>query len=245
MSEFPFNNPLKDSKYTEESSRLKTFEGNEDLIVRFIPFKRTPKDFEDIKDPFETVLRIKELYTEINDKYKIPVSFKLVVGKNKDGEEGTYIITEVINGENLKKAEFNEEEREYSIKETNIFLENLLKYHQDKFQSRGYFLDDICTPFQFVYGVRKNETDKKIHLVDVDFLFYVNLNKKHFDEFLVSLFDFTNLMMLMEEKLNVKFEEIRKNLLDFLKEIRSDETVFANNLSSIDHMNDLLDTSKK
>jgi len=118
-----------------------------------------------------TIKKTKGMYSELESVYNIRLApYEFVIGTRenwpKNNGYGADIFIQRIEGKNLQ--EINEVPNE-AVQEAKDLIANLLNYFKNKYKNKQEIFADIYTPDQFVYGVRPNETEKHIYLVDLPF----------------------------------------------------------------------------
>ena len=175
----PFKDPLVRIRREDNSSISHLYLPKErpNYLVRVLPWCG-----------FQTLEKIemgKSLFTELERNYNIGVPrHDVIIGPwPRDDRGAVYTAVERIEGVRLSEARVDNKTAE-------SFCSFLLAYFSDKYEANGYFLADLH-PFQFLYGTRKGDAQKRIFLVDIDPSF--EELKKEDPEYIGNGYFFTNL----------------------------------------------------
>ncbi len=213
------------STFHKGSMKLLEIQDNPDKIVRMETFSSLEKRCKGKLDPVEMAEIGQELYEELQDKYGISVPVEFVLGKSPESEDVVYAIVDKIKGENIVKIEPSLE----LAKEVEGLYEKIARYYLDKFsQKNSFYLVDINSASQYVFGTKKSESLPSVHLVDTDL--YTHNGKVALCNVIIWLMRH---MFSAEDKFDRKFDTARGiigNILDApLPEGLSDEQIKAAN----------------
>jgi hypothetical protein len=203
----PFKGSLVESTVSEaHKGRGKLFENNSDKIIRVVSFDSLEKRYHYQIDPVALASLGKKLYAELETKYGIPVPVEYVAGKDEQGRNVIYGITEKISGKNLAEVDIDPE---VAIQSEKLYI-SLSQYYLDKLAKLPdgeIYLADINGASQYAYGTTIYDEQPKIYLVDTD-LFMRNGNVA----FYRVVAWFIRHMISVERRFGKKFEEARKNI---------------------------------
>jgi hypothetical protein len=146
-----------------------------------------------------------KLFRELKNDYGIlsTVEFRLV--KDEKGLDVINILNDWVDGKNLKEVEKTPE----VIEQIENLYSIIAKYLFDKLLVGGFFLADINSATQYVYG-RKEENDiQQIYLVDTDL--YIGYGK-------TSLYHTVKWFVrhMIEDECGKKFDKARKYIEKFI-----------------------------
>ncbi len=173
----PFTTPLVDSRlYENDDGRFSEFENNPDYIIRAKPLESLKGicEFQGLL-PSEAIQIGRKLFEELEQRYAIPVPAKFIVRKDEKGADTLYTLTALIKGYNLPKTLERLPIDQDLINEGQALFASLARYMLDKTLSDDYFLTDIGTMKQYVYGRKGDEEKKHMYLVDTDIYFSKDL----------------------------------------------------------------------
>lgn len=249
--EIPFKKALMESGVNHhQKEKLKKFEEDDRNIIRDQTLASLADSFEDIKKISDTekVKMFKKMFDELRESYNIKVpNIEFVIGNNEEGNPSVYIITEKIKGTKIENF-CDISDKEGFIKELDELHYNLARYIHNKYKNEEYYLNDIFSIRQYMFG--KKEGDKKDHIYLIDTDPYAG-NK--FFGFLCDARDLSEKIVEMEKNIgnNTKFEKVRDEFKEFInsisrdfkKDIRSMSTKEINNeLSTQRYLNEIKET---
>ncbi|MDO8584974.1 MAG: hypothetical protein Q7R85_02525 [bacterium] len=168
--ESPFREPLRTSDISPEwrgeddREPLREFGARKDKIVRSVTLKELALAY-DSKDPISDA---KHLFDELKMKYGIDFSADFAVGKNEKGEPSFFVVADRIEGRDPLHAQVEGEERWHLYEALHKLFSSLIDYIQAKYESGDAFFWDIAKIDQYVYGTKAGESEKCLHLVDLD-----------------------------------------------------------------------------
>ena len=149
-----------------------------------------------------------------------------VIGKDKNGEAVVYTVAKKIEGKRLMDVDFSKENKEevqgkiekaylsllFYYKEKNLEFQKVLLENKEKNENKKvYFLGDVGQNKQMMYGRAKGDTEDCVYMVDLDvlpddrdsaLLFEIDWLSKH--------------IKILEEKLNMNFPKLYKEMLSIL-----------------------------
>ena len=203
----PFKGGLVESTISEvHKGRGKLFENNSDKIIRVVSFDSLEKRYHNQIDPIALASLGKKLYAELETKYGIPTPVEYVAGKDEQGRDVIYGITEKISGKNLVEVDTDPE----VVAQSEKLYTSLSQYYLDKLAKLPdgeAYLADINGASQYVYGTTIYDEQPKIYLVDTD-LFMRNGSVA----FYRVVAWFIRHMVSVERRFGKKFEEARKKI---------------------------------
>lgn len=217
----PFAKPLGKSEFSNESSvifELTKEDGEEKpgKIIRKADQKILSEIFKDIKDPLELEIKIKNIFSELEN-YGIKVPVEFVIGQEYSKEEVStmFIVTDKIDGLMLSKV--SKEDGDFLVKMEGL-LGSLVDYLFDKLKSKNdeFFLWDIAKMNQYVYGTKRGEAEKEIYLVDTD-PFIAKGIYEIFNSFLNCVY----FLEWAEKKFETKIDSVRDKLKTLLEVFRN------------------------
>jgi hypothetical protein len=163
------------------------------------------------------------LFNELVSDYEINVSTR-VLSLEKEGEDQCVTITDKIEGNNLLESEIDDQ---FPDKVKALYL-SLSRYYIDKYKKGEFYLWDLNSSDQYIYGNKVDQEDKDIFLIDTDIWF-----SRSKEGIFLTLYWLVRHMSTVESKLGIKFEEIRENLLLFLESVDIEDE-YKDMVSSID-----------
>ncbi len=161
--------PFKKLEKSDLSSNIYELPSSPDKLVRrYFP----ATDFYGKISDKEAAAKTIKLFGELKD-FHIPSPAAMVVAKYENDREGLYIVTDRIEGRDLNDAidsaaDLSETEQESLSGELAELYGSLVDYLESKLDAGGYFLSDIFSNRQYVYGRRRGEKEPHIYLVDTD-----------------------------------------------------------------------------
>ena len=211
-NKFPFDiNNLKDSDISSQHKKGKFFESDKlpNKVIRVENFEELlEKHGGKIEIP-KLVEIAKKLYREFEDKYGISVPAEFFIGKNREGDDVVYSITDKINGKNFGEIENSNE----IISKVEVLYTSVARYLLDKSKEGGLYLWDICGESQYNYGKKVGDEGDKIYLIDTD----IWLNNSRTGMYLV-VYWLTRHMSGAEMDFNTKFTEARDYIKQFISQ---------------------------
>lgn len=146
-----------------------------------------------------------KLFKELEDGYGIPVPATFDLCKDDKGSDIINIETVEIEGRNLEETKITPEVAE----QIEDLYTRVAKYLSDKFKNGGFFLTDINSSSQYVYGKKGEEQDSHIYLVDTDlYLGYGKVELYHTVKWLIR--------HMPEKECGKEFEKARKYIKDII-----------------------------
>lgn len=213
----PFRERLMDggvSDIHEGRGKLNALENHPNKIIRIEGFHQLKERYKNKIEVYELVRIAKKLYEELETKYNIPTPVRFFIGKDATGKEVVYSVVDKIEGTNLGNVERSSE----VAAQTEILYTSIAKYFFDKLQEGGYYLTDINSPRQYVYGRKSGEQEDKIYLVDTDV---------YLDNSQIGIYQTVDWLMRhlsgMEEDMNKRFDAAREYLTQFVNQPVSDK----------------------
>ncbi len=204
---------------------------NPDVIVR------VDKDYITNFEPNETrqrYLAARDLFARLTTQFGINVvKHDFVVGPNPDAPDNPiyYIVSERIEGSNLKLKQYSPEEKSAAYEKLETLYCSLAEYLWDVYQNGGW-MADLFDPersgnLQFVWGKRQEETEDKIWLVDIDAKtnFTHPRFHNHLSEGIPAL---SKIIEESETKLGVRLERARHKIFQFLDSIPQGDKDYIN-----------------
>lgn len=147
--------------------------GNRDTLLRFRDDKRFV--IREVGISVDDCAKIKKLYDELK-KYGIEVPVNFVVAEKNDKARQYYKSIGVTSGtkglyaivDNIEWADVGDPEIKQKFeKETIDLYRKIISYYEDKMKAKEYYLLDIGSWEQYVYGRKAGDEEDYIYLVDV------------------------------------------------------------------------------
>ena len=217
----PFQESLRPSALKPET--LLEVENHPDTIIRKIPLSfvgRRLKMWD--APPHEALKKGKDVFSELKEAYGIDViPFETVIGSETGGGTVAYLLTRKIEGVDLEKKQFGDDEKLEAAKTFDLFFLKLAQYLDSKFTYGGYFLSDIWKGSQYIYGNEETNLGKNNTITLVDIELYAepmapeDPNPKT-STFSDALKKYAIMLNASEHKIGCKFENARAKLTGFL-----------------------------
>jgi len=193
----------------EATGNLQALQRDPDKVIRSERFDALHQNYGTQFEAHELASRIKGLYEELETTYNISVPADFVVDTDVEGNTVLATAVDRIDGVNLNEAEYSQQLAE----KVERLYTSVAQYLFDKNQKGGYFLCDINSMSQYMYGTRKGDVEPNIYLVDTDA--YFNSNRKG----LYLVIEWLCRHMSGAERLcHTKFSDARNYIQQFLNE---------------------------
>jgi len=174
----------------------------------------------------------KEKLRELQTKYNIPIPrFQYVVGHDDEHDNpAVYTVTEKIHGDDLESTLSKMKEKEERKKLEALFL-SLIAYMRDTYCHGGKFFWDIFNAGQYKYGIKRNEKEKRIYLVDFEpWMADYHANNRNYPDNYSLYKDAENLKQFIlsaEKETGAEFKEAYEQFNDFLDNISANDPDFG------------------
>lgn len=212
-NEIPFKGELKDNKISKDNFNRKFNEiiDNPDKIIRAESFETLNDRYENKINPIELAGIANKLFKELETDYEISAPTYFFVGKDKKSNNVVYSIVDKIDGKHLMDE--NIEASSEIIKQAQKLYESIAKYFFDKLQQDGFYLTDINSGGQYIFGKKKREQKAGIYLIDTDI--YLDNSKIAIYTIVGWL---TRHISALEGRFNTKFEKAREYVDKFVNQ---------------------------
>ncbi len=217
--ETPFKEDLIPTNMGGRKFKFFEFKNNKDVVVRAIPLNKFSNIFGNKKNERDSFLLAKNMFDEVKNKYRIDIPAEYVLGKNDNGNNVVFALTDKIEGNSPRKIEVAEKNKKELFSKFNQLFLSLVKYLRDKYLSEEKMMWDIAGEQQYVLGKKHNETEEKIYMIDTDLNYVENSG----DFIYTSLRELTDFVSILEKKLSTKFPEVREQIKELSEEISSED----------------------
>jgi hypothetical protein len=140
-------------------------------------------------------------------------------------------MAEMIYGENLEQKKFSQSEIEIARRKLNDFYSSLIDYVRYKYVNGGYYLSDIFSNAQYVYGKRKEEKQDNVYLIDLGTKvgeYKPVADRSYNTDLSRCLWNIFQMIQSAEERLGgTELDTARIKLLNFLNSIASDDPNYS------------------
>jgi hypothetical protein len=158
--------PTGDEKIDQDelySEKFKSLRDNPEAIVREVEYTALYK----ILGTQETLALAKEEFNSLREKFDIAVKADYVIAGKNENESSVWGITDRVYEDTVEEIEIKKAQGE--------LIEKILGYCTDKLNTfnpetkeMDYFIDNMTSLKQYVYGHTAEDTKSKYHLVDID-----------------------------------------------------------------------------
>jgi len=146
---------------TDDRKLLQIGEDKDIVVRRTVFWEDDEQQMFGALPPEERAIFIRDIFTELQDKYGIPVvPFRFVVALDEEKQETLFAVVD-----NVTPSEIDPATDKHKTLE---LLEKLFIYYEQKAESREPFLWDITEQRQYVYGTTKDNPNPELYLVDLD-----------------------------------------------------------------------------
>ena len=170
FNKIPFKGNLVESDVSEThkgTGKLKELENNPNKIIRVIGFESLEQKYQGRYSPIELAGFGMKLYKELESNYGISVPVEYVAGKDENGDQVIYGISDRIAGKDLNKIEATAESAE-QVEKLYISISEYYLDKSTKLAQGEMYLSDINNASQYIYGTIASNEKPKIFLVDTD-----------------------------------------------------------------------------
>lgn len=208
----PFSDKLIKSEVSDKHQgldKLYEFKNNPNKVIRAISFDELGKGHGSNIDPIALAGLGRKLYQELETKHGIPVPVEYVAGKDTNGKDTIYGITDKI----ISESEQDEIMPKLAEQVEKLYT-SLSQYYLDKssrLSDNEFFLTDISAGPQYAYGTKADDTNPKLYLIDTDL--YMRNDKTSFYYVIAWMIRH---MRSIEERLDKNFDVARSNIKNIL-----------------------------
>ena len=179
-------------------------------------------------------LAARDLFARLTTQFDINVvRHDFVIGPNSDAPDNPiyYIVSERIEGSNLKLKYYSPEEKSAAYEKLETLYCSLAEYLWDVYQNGGWMADLFDAQrsgnLQFVWGKRQEEAEDKIWLVDVDAIISFT-NPRFRDHLSIGIPALSKIIEESETKLGVRLERARHKIFQFIDSIPQGDKHYIN-----------------
>ncbi|MEK9160885.1 MAG: hypothetical protein AAB440_02525 [Patescibacteria group bacterium] len=146
---------------TDDRKLLQIGDDKNLVVRRMVYWEDDEKEMFGTLPPEERATFMTHVFSELRDKYNIPVvPFRFVVALDEEKQETLFAVVD-----NVTPVEMTPQQNESKTLE---LLERLVVYYEQKAESGAPFLWDISEDRQYVYGTTKDNQNPELYLVDLD-----------------------------------------------------------------------------
>lgn len=196
----------------ESTGKLNTLRQDPTKVIRSERFSDLQEMYGDTFACAELAALAKSLYDELETLYGISVPTNIVVDKDIDGEVVIGQAVDRISGVTLDEVEASPV---LAIEAEKLYT-SIAHYLYNKSRGDDYYLVDLNSPSQYMYGRGTDEQEPRIHLVDTD----IYVNKGRESMYLVMEW-LARHMSGVEHRFGSRFDEARQYLQKFVEESKS------------------------
>lgn len=197
------------SEHHKGGNKFYELKDNSNKIIRVESFDELLEKHDNkIKIP-ELIESARKLYKELEEKYGILVPVDFIIGKNENGKDVVFSITDKIEGKHFGEVNKSEE----FLNKTEKLYTSISKYFFDKFKEDGLYVWDINGESQYIYGKKIGDKEDNIYLIDTDI--WLSKNK---DDMYLSVYWLTRHMSEVERKLGIQFQGARSFINEFINQ---------------------------
>lgn len=162
-------------------------------------------------DRIKTAQKIKDIYVEAREKFHIPAYVDVVLG-NDQGSDMVYLLTPKMDGtpfDNVDSEWMDElasDEKKRLMTEMDLLFASLLNYYSEE-RNSVFFMWDLGSLNQYIWGRRDGDTESHIYLMDIGLECNATSAGNQSDYFID---EWINDLKTYERKFKIKFTKARE-----------------------------------
>lgn len=159
----PFIDKLMPSKMLG-AERFYELEEHPNKLIRVESFEKLTSRYRGEIEAEKLVQITNSLYKELDTKYAITAPAHFLIGNDSNQDKVVYSVVDKIDGKMLKEVTPTEE----SVTAVENLYTSIANYFLNKSVEGGFYLCDINSSSQYMYGKKEGDLVDKLYLIDTD-----------------------------------------------------------------------------